>query len=780
MSFPAVPGYEITSLIGRGGMGRVYRARDTRVGRTVAVKVLIDSGDPELLARFESEARAIASLSHPNITQLYEFSRTPDGQPYCVMEYVAGGTLSDFVGGRPVAAKLAAELTKRLAIAVEAAHAEGILHRDLKPSNILIAGSTNFELGLHSQNRAETQASMDTQSGPLLTLGAAIADQSTTPRPLPSSTDPSHRTTITRGSLETLNPSSLRISDFGLARRISGDDRITRTGEIVGTPAYMAPEQASGMVTRPGPGVDVYSLGAILFELLTGRPPFLGADSVETIMLLLTEDPPSPKSLYPTVPSELSTICLKCLDKKPSRRYLSARELAEDLDRFLGGRPILAKPSTSAERLWKWTRRNPWKATAAGLFVSSGIASIIGVAALQAAYSESKQLNAQLSSANTELTRANADITESLDLANDSLNGVVIRLRDELYDVPRVSAVLTEISRETVDLQRRLYQKRPADEAMAQSYADALYEHSLVVWFDENAQERESTSKETLRAMDELTKRFSNNLRLQILRFKVLLDKDRYLQDSNPETRLAQLTTLEQGIESLLKQNPDVPEVLKLSTLMIRRRMDDAELAEDYETLAQLAQQRVDMSRRFMSSESDLDRKQIASLWLSQAQRELATALLSVNRGDDAQKELQDALQRLGSILPDSPSRAGRAEKGQLHFSAARVSEIGGNAEAAIQDYASALTYFLYLTQDDPSDVRNRTLLATALVRSSALNFSAARVEVAVEQLATAEKQTNEILRLAPDNSVALGLLAAIPNFRQQMEQALQNRQQTD
>jgi serine/threonine protein kinase len=139
MSMPAIPGYEVTDLIGRGGMGRVYRATDRRLGRTVAVKMLVDADDPELLSRFEAEAKAVASMSHPNITRLFEFARTEQGTPYCVMEYIAGGTLADALAGRPVEARLAARIVQTLALAIQSAHAQGILHRDLKPANILMA-----------------------------------------------------------------------------------------------------------------------------------------------------------------------------------------------------------------------------------------------------------------------------------------------------------------------------------------------------------------------------------------------------------------------------------------------------------------------------------------------------------------------------------------------------------------------------------------------------------------------------------------------------------------
>ena len=310
---PTIPGYVVTELIGRGGMGRVYRATDQQLGRTVAVKMLVDADDPELLSRFESEAKAVGSLAHPNITRLFEFGRTEFGVPYCVMEYIAGGTLADVIDGRPILPKKAAEIMHTLSLAIQTAHAAGILHRDLKPANILIAASER------SGSRPLDHRSTENPTTARLLEKRGIDQQ------------PSTAATATPNNIR---PDMLRVSDFGLARRIACDSHVTRTGQIVGTPAYMAPEQASGMITNPGPGVDIYSMGTILFELLTGRPPFVGADGIETIMLLLSEDPVPPRTLQPAIPRDLETICLKCLEKKSSRRYLSAQELADDVADF--------------------------------------------------------------------------------------------------------------------------------------------------------------------------------------------------------------------------------------------------------------------------------------------------------------------------------------------------------------------------------------------------------------------------------------------------------------
>ena len=332
---PAVPGYEILGELGRGGMGVVYQARQLGLHRTVALKMVLTGihTGPKDLARFRAEAAVIARLQHPNIVQIYDVGEAA-GRPYFVLEFVAGGSLAQHLQGTPQPARPAAQLVETLARAVHAAHANGVIHRDLKPANILLEGS-----GVRGQSAGGTS--------------------SLTPDPSPL-------------TLSFLTP---KITDFGVAKCAGGDGEApdlrgpTVTGELLGTPNYMAPEQA--MVPRQpvGPAADVYALGAILYELLTGRPPFTGETPLATVLQVLHNEPVSVTSLQPNVPRDLETICLKCLRKEPRQRYGSALELAEDLQRFLRDEPIQARPVRAVEKLWRWVRRHPVPAglLAAGL-----------------------------------------------------------------------------------------------------------------------------------------------------------------------------------------------------------------------------------------------------------------------------------------------------------------------------------------------------------------------------------------------------------------------------
>jgi WD40 repeat protein len=301
--------YELLEELGQGGMGRVYRARHRSLDRIVALKV-IRAGAPASEAerlRFQTEAEAAARLDHPNIVPVYEVGEH-DGQPYLAARYVAGGPLSRQLNRFRDDLRAVAGLAAVLARAVHHAHQRGVLHRDLKPGNVLL----------------EWRAG---DAGP----------------PVP------------------------HVADFGLARLLDHDSGLTRTGDLVGTPSYMAPEQASGGAAAITTATDVYGLGAILYALLTGRPPFAGATVLETLERVKGREPEPPRRLNPKVGHDLETICLTCLAKDPRRRYASALAVAEDLESWLGHRPIAARPATARERLAKWVRRRPAAAAFAAL-----------------------------------------------------------------------------------------------------------------------------------------------------------------------------------------------------------------------------------------------------------------------------------------------------------------------------------------------------------------------------------------------------------------------------
>jgi eukaryotic-like serine/threonine-protein kinase len=330
---PEIPDYEILEELGRGGMGVVYKARQIKLNRVVALKMIrtgMLAGTHEL-ARFRREAEVVAQLQHPHIVQIHEVGEA-QGWPYLALEYVAGASLDRVLGGKPQPADVAARLMETLARAMHFAHLHGVVHRDLKPANILLgSGVSSRESGIRSQGSGARQD--DTASSPA-------------------------------ANSFPLSPEFAKITDFGLAKSLNpGADGPTHTGDVLGTPSYMAPEQAGGKPEDVGCAADVYSLGAILYELLTGRPPFLAETLLETLLQVRTQEPASPSRLRANLPRDLVTICLTCLHKQPGRRYSSALELADDLRHFLNHEPIRARPTGVVERGVKWARRRPAAAT---------------------------------------------------------------------------------------------------------------------------------------------------------------------------------------------------------------------------------------------------------------------------------------------------------------------------------------------------------------------------------------------------------------------------------
>ncbi len=345
-----VGGYEVQSELGRGGMGVVYKARQTALNRTIALKVLLGGAhvSEEARARFRREAESAARVRHPNVVQVYEIGEH-EGVPFVAMECVEGPTLADLARGQPLPARDAARLVEMLARAVYAVHEQDIVHRDLKPANILLqeltAKAPKAPRPAQRPRGGDTRAEGDEDEGPGDNPGLAL------PAPAPAASG--------LGGPSAAVDYLPKITDFGLAKLLDDEGSHTRSGAVLGTPSYMAPEQAAGKGYAVGKSADVYALGAILYELLTGRPPFIADAPLDTLLQVVSAEPVPPSRLQPKCPRDLETICLRCLRKEPARRYVSALSLANDLAHFLAGEPILARPVGPAERAWKWARRRP-------------------------------------------------------------------------------------------------------------------------------------------------------------------------------------------------------------------------------------------------------------------------------------------------------------------------------------------------------------------------------------------------------------------------------------
>jgi eukaryotic-like serine/threonine-protein kinase len=360
-----VPGYEILGELGRGGMGVVYKARHVALDRIVALKMLRSDGDSLIsdLARFRGEALALARLRHPNIVQIHEAGEH-DGKLYLALEFVEGGTLANKLQRAPQPARPSAALVEVLARAIHAAHENGIVHRDLKPSNVLL-----------------------TDDG--------------TPT----------------------------ITDFGVAKRLDATAVQTQTGVLVGTPSYMAPEQVEGAggraLTSAAALIDVYALGALLYECLTGRPPFLAETVLETLLEVRQREPLSPRELQPKIPRDLETICLKCLRKEPHRRYPDAVDLADDLGRWLRGDPIRARPVGVVEHAARWVWRHP---VVSGLTAAVVLVSVLGYLGAERGRVEAEE---QATQANHEKAEKEEALTAA-DAARSNLQVALVRSERQL------------------------------------------------------------------------------------------------------------------------------------------------------------------------------------------------------------------------------------------------------------------------------------------------------------------------------------------------------------
>ncbi|HBJ38849.1 MAG TPA: hypothetical protein DDZ51_29710 [Planctomycetaceae bacterium] len=359
---PEIAGLELHRLLGFGGVGTVYEAFDPQLRRPLAVKLLRVYPSPEWLSRFRQEAEAVARVNHPHVVQIYGLGDN-EGQPYLLLEYVAGGTLADRLQARPQPPSEAAAFSVKMARAIHFAHQQQVIHRDLKPRNVLLTADSQ---------QADTASPLAIDDMPLSMLAP-------------------------------------KITDFGLAKLLDGDPQWTRTDQVIGTPAYAAPEQLQRTIAPISSAADVYALGVLLYEMLTGRPPLQADDFIGTVQLVLNTDPIPVRHLQPRVPIDLETICMHCLAKDPSQRYANALMLAEDLERFLASQPIQARPLEPLERVRIWVDRNRRLAVSLLTVAVLLVVSLIGAIGAALYFRHLKDQQRQLADLNASLASDNAD-----------------------------------------------------------------------------------------------------------------------------------------------------------------------------------------------------------------------------------------------------------------------------------------------------------------------------------------------------------------------------------
>jgi thiol-disulfide isomerase/thioredoxin/tRNA A-37 threonylcarbamoyl transferase component Bud32 len=407
---PTIPGYELLSLLGRGGMGLVFKARQISLNRLAAVKTVrgAEVADPTTLMRFWAEAQAVADLHHPHVVQVYELGQH-DRTPYLAMEYLPGGSLAERIAQHKLASPdVVAALVEKIARGVNAAHEHGVVHRDLKPANVLF-------------------------------------DEAGEPR----------------------------VTDFGLAKRTAGAD-LTRTQAVMGTPSYMAPEQAGGRAKFVGPPADVWALGVILYECLTGKRPFEGECTADVLNAVQNTEPKSVRSITRLIPKDLETICRKAMQKEPAHRYQTAGEFADDLGRYLAGEAIKARPLTLLQRGARWGRRHPSAAALIGVCLFAG--TVIGVggwvsaARLRSALDEAKA-NA------LEASRQRTAVDAGMKARFATIEELMMYLDGRLKNAPYGEAVRKDFTTQLTQYGEQILAERPDDPEVVRGVARLFQRH---------------------------------------------------------------------------------------------------------------------------------------------------------------------------------------------------------------------------------------------------------------------------------------------------------------
>lgn len=602
--FPSLPGYKLTRILGRGGMGVVYLADDLRLGRQVAVKMVIsETLNAEAKARFHSEGQLLASIDHSGVAKVYEVGIAA-GRPFLAMEYIDGQTLFELAGGRPMAVKVAADFTSQLALALHACHEKQIVHRDVKPSNALV-----------------------TREG------------------------------------------KLKLTDFGLAR-LTGQEarsRLTKTGDVMGTPAYMSPEQASGVVKNLSPRSDVYSAGAVLYELVTGRPPFTSPEPLQTILMVLSHQPVAPRSLVPRIPSDLENIILKCLEKSPSLRYASCAELSADLQRFLHREPVHARPVPGYRKAVFWIKQHPTLTTAIAL----SLLLIIGALAGTTVY------NARL---RAELDRT----TRMVDNGRQFSRWLLYDFSAALEGDEGFSRLRKQLAEKSEEYLNHMSREVAGDLSLKLTIADAqlrLSQLQMTLGDWESARENLRRIQEAI--PEDAPRRSADETALLIL--ATIREAEIEFQSENTE---AGARCLEEARDLLQKHQPQFSDA-RNQELLTTLSLVEVQLASRQGQLEKLEQLVVELeaarskrtSHETLTISQELDWLQ--SIWLAKG-----TLLIKLGQTEKLFTELLPVMSELKERMKESPQPLG------VRVQFAMLERFLADASFQMQDFQSALTLY--------------------------------------------------------------------------------------
>lgn len=607
--------YELIEEIGRGGAGVVYRAKQAGLDREIALKMLLrgDRSSRAEFSRFRRESVALARLSHANIVQIYDCGEL-DGAPYLAMEFVDGITLAERLRVGPIDTQLAARWLLALAEAIAQVHEKGILHRDLKPQNVLLARpEQGGEQALSRQKSNEGEA----QSQQRYSLKDPFANDKCLSAPQNTKGD-------TRWTP--------KLVDFGLAACQDSTVFHTASGETLGTPAYMAPETIGGRSkTTGGELLDIYGLGAILYECLTGRPPFTGSSTWEILEAVANRDPVSISSLRSGVPRDLITICNRCLDKRADRRFRSARDLADDLQRFLNGEPIQSRRVSSVERTWRWAKRRPATAVACllGLTLATSIPFL--------------------------LAYQNWSVQKERNLARDQYVAVRATLHDVLAELNRNTGTVvpeaTQLAARQVSHARKLFEQLAEVDRSPQSDFDlgkVLIQSAII----ENLL---GNNEQAVSFLDQAEARFDRHqkhdpscvealqglLKCQIARAKLLQE---FNELDLSERHLAIAAEIFASLENLHRESgaPSETDLLGENQLLLETRGTLALQQNKYKEAADLYQRSINVLQQLAERQGEGPDHLLAAAGLKV---NLAAVLMQMHRNEEAEMWYQQALE---------------------------------------------------------------------------------------------------------------------------------------
>ena len=644
-------GYRVVRRLGKGASGVVYLAQDERLGRLIALKILQDvrRDDGGYLARFEREARILAQLQHPGIVKIHEVG-WHRGRAYLALEYIDGGSLADRIAVQLLPVREASRLVRELALAVEFAHQHGVIHRDLKPGNILVGQASHGSKT--STHLAGTRG--DSREG----VGEAIEHWET------------------------------KIADFGLGRQCD-DAGLTRTGDFLGTPGYMAPEALTGNASdRISPAVDIYSLGAIYYELLTARVPFRGESPLETLDQARNLDPVPPRRLRPGVPRDAQTICLKCLEKDPARRYASAAALAADLGRFLSGAPILARPLNPAARVWKWGRRRP---AVASLLLATGVC-------LAALVAGAIVYESRLRGALAEARRASERADQNYRGARTALRQMLAHTSNPRWnDAPQLQQLRREQAAEALRYFDSIARQADSDPAVRQDVAWTCTEAAKLLILLGRQDEARVLLERGMAAYDALPRKTRNTAEARRIHANMLLTWGGFIDDdSQLQIRRQELGVAE--LEELLQREPSSNETKdSLGNALITLGGSQIKYAA-FEPAAKSLERAVALLNERAAAAPNEPGPAVAS---ARARINLAAAYRQLGRLAEARREHAQAESALEAALAHDPHDRDTVEG----LAALRVN--GAGDLEADEKYGEAAEYVL----------RNAPMLEAALVR---------------------------------------------------------------